>query len=83
MTVEQAKSARDDSIVTVTGRVVSRVTDDDYMFRDQTGEIMVEIDDHVWRGQKVTPESQVRISGEVDHERSRVKIEVRSLELLQ
>lgn len=81
-TVELAKAARDDSIVTLTGNIVTRISDDDYMFRDSTGEVSVEIDHHVWRGQEVTPETKLRISGEVDHERRGVKIEVRSLEIV-
>ena len=83
MTVLQAKSARDDSIVTLIGRVTSRISDDDYMFRDATGEIPVGIDDQVWRGQNVSPDKEVRISGEVDHERNGVRIDVRALELVQ
>jgi uncharacterized protein (TIGR00156 family) len=83
MTVQQAKSARDDSEVTLVGRITARISEDDYVFQDDTGEIPVEIDDHVWRGQKITPENQVQITGEVDHERNGIKIDVRSLDVVQ
>ncbi|MDO5537880.1 MAG: NirD/YgiW/YdeI family stress tolerance protein [Desulfovibrionaceae bacterium] len=56
--------------VCMTGRIVSKLaTDHDkYVFKDMTGEIVVEIDQKTFRGQTVTPESRVRVCGEVDAE---------------
>ncbi len=71
-TVRSASKKWDDSHVTLIGNIVSRVAgyDDIYMFRDATGTIMVEIDEDVFQrlGSRVTPETSVRISGEVDKE---------------
>ena len=54
--------------MTLTGHIVHRMPhdDDDYLFRDETGEIVVDIDHDVFRGQTVTPQTKVRITGEVD-----------------
>ena len=67
-TVASARKAWDDTYVTLAGYIVQRLSDDHYLFRDDTGEIVVEIDYHVFRGQTVTPQTKVRITGEVDKE---------------
>ena len=84
--VQQAKRMADDTIVTLTGNVVSHVTGtkDKYMFRDASGEIVVEIDYKYFRGQTVTPANTVRITGEVDKDFGRAaEIDVKLLEVLK
>ncbi|MBO4330255.1 MAG: YgiW/YdeI family stress tolerance OB fold protein [Rhodocyclaceae bacterium] len=84
-TVAEARKARDDTPVTLTGHIVQRLPhdDDDYLFRDNTGEIEVDIDHKVFRGQNVTPQTRVRISGEVDQEFMKAtSIDVEFLEVL-
>ena len=67
-TVAEARKAWDDTPVTLTGYIVQRMPhdDDDYLFRDDTGEIVVDIDHEIFRGRTVTPQTRVRITGEVD-----------------
>lgn len=84
-TVAQVKSMPDDTRVTLVGKIVSQLpgSDDKYMFRDNTGEIMVEIDFKRFRGQEVTPNNTVRISGEVDKDFGRApEIDVKQLDVL-
>lgn len=79
-TVKEALSARDDTMVTLRGNIISSLGDEKYMFKDSTGEIIVEIDDEDWYGVKVTPENTVEIYGEVDKEVfERTKIDVKSI----
>ena len=85
-TVAQAKRAFDDSWVVLTGHILRRAGGDHehYIFRDKTGEIIVDIDDKYFSGRTVTPQNLVRISGEVDKEiLERTKIDVKQLEILQ
>lgn len=85
-TVAQAKNMADDAIVTLTGNVVSKVTGkkDKYVFRDATGEMIIEIDHKRFRGQTVTPADTVRITGEVDKDFGRAaKIDVKMLEVVK
>lgn len=65
-TVQQAKSARVGRDVDIRGFVKSQIRRDQYVFRDKTGEIRVEIEPEVWRGRKVTPQTRVRLTGDVD-----------------
>ena len=75
-TVADAKNAYDDTYVELTGHIVNKVKDETYMFRDDSGDIMIEIDDEDFRGQEVTPETTVTIKGEVDKGWGDVEIEV-------
>ncbi len=65
-TVEEARKAPVDTYVTVTGNIVARLREDYYTFRDQTGEVRVEIEPSVWRNRKVGPDDKVRLVAEVD-----------------
>lgn len=52
--------------VTVVGHVVAHQREDYYLFRDGTGEMRVQIEDNVWRGRPVNPQTRVRLQGEID-----------------
>lgn len=68
-TVAQAlKASRDDMPVQLTGKIVSQVDDEEYIFQDATGQIKVEIDRKVWKGVNVTPNDIITIYGKVDKE---------------
>lgn len=85
-TVSEAKKLPDDSIVVLTGNIVAQVpgSDDNYIFRDSTGEIRVDIDHKYFRGQHVTPQNTVRISGEVDKDLGKApEIDVKQVEVLK
>lgn len=58
----------DDVRVKLTGFVINSLGDDKYTFRDETGEITVEIDNDKWFGLKATPTVKVIIDGEIDNE---------------
>jgi|GEM_PF-300138 len=80
-TVSAVKNAYDDAYVELDGYIVNKVRDEEYMFRDDSGEIMIEIDDEDFRGQAVTPQTEVTIKGEVDKDWNDVKIDVDMIEL--
>jgi uncharacterized protein (TIGR00156 family) len=82
-TVEQARSARVDTYVTVTGNIVAHLREDYYTFRDNTGEIRVEIESPVWRNREVGPDTTVRLLGEVDRNAAgTIYLWVESLEIV-
>ena len=83
-TVKAALAARDDTMVVLSGRIINSLGDEKYTFKDNTGEIIVEIDDDEWNGVKVTPDNIVEITGEVDKEWYKpTKIDVKSLRIKQ
>ena len=85
-TVAKALKAWDESPVLLTGNIVERLagSDDKYMFRDATGQVIVDIDHELFWGKTVTPANTVRIAGEVDKEMfEATKIDVKFLEILK
>ena len=76
VTVEQAKSMRDDAHVSLKGNIIQSLGDETYLFRDATGTIEVEIDNDDWRGVTATPDDVVVISGEIDREWAHASIDV-------
>lgn len=78
-TVKAALEAKDDSLVVLKGHIVQELGSELYLFRDNTGDIQIEIDNEDWMGQDVTPNDTVTIRGEVDAEWNSVKIDVDSI----
>lgn len=64
-TVAVVRSARLGSYITLTGNIVDHQRGNYYTFRDSSGTIRVEIEPDVWGGQKIGPETKVRLVGEV------------------
>lgn len=82
-TVAAAKKMKDNSWVTLEGNIVKQLREEQYLFRDSSGEIEIEIDKDKWKGRKVTPDLKIRISGEVEKEWFRsAEVDVKHIELL-
>lgn len=85
-TVKKALSSWDDAPVVLTGHITERLagSDDKYLFKDDTGQIVVDIDHEVFAGRNVTPQTRVRLSGKVDKDMMEpTKIDVKVLEILK
>ncbi|MDR3352913.1 MAG: NirD/YgiW/YdeI family stress tolerance protein, partial [Zoogloeaceae bacterium] len=67
-TVADARTLPDDARVVLQGHITRALGDEKYLFSDKTGEIVVEIDDKLWRGQRVEVKDTVEIRGEVDRD---------------
>lgn len=67
-TVAEALKMDDDTIVIVVGKIERSLGNEKYLFKDNTGTIVVSIDDDDWNGVTVTPENTVELHGEVDKE---------------
>ena len=80
VSVAQLKDLADDSWATLEGKLVKHLGGENYIFRDASGELEVEVDQDVWRGIEVGPDDLTRIGGEVDHSWNKTEVEVESLE---
>ncbi|GIU17126.1 MULTISPECIES: YgiW/YdeI family stress tolerance OB fold protein [unclassified Shewanella] len=80
-TVAVALEAKDDTQVLLMGYIVAGLGDEEYQFKDDTGEIVIEIDDRDWNGVEATPETKIVIQGEVDSGWSYTTIDVDSVKL--
>lgn len=80
----QVKDAKDDAPVKLEGTLVERLHKDKYTFRDASGTVVVDIDRKDFRGQTVTPETKIRIYGEVDAKWNREnEVDVDRLEVIR
>ena len=66
VTVAQVAEIRPGTQVILTGNFVQRYRQDYYRFRDETGEILVEVDRRLWRNRLIGPHTPVQITGEVE-----------------
>jgi uncharacterized protein (TIGR00156 family) len=82
-TVEQALKMKDDTFVTLQGKIEQRIGDEEYLFRDNTGIITVEIDDDKWGGLVVNPEDSIEIKGEVDKGWRKTEIDVSEIKKIK
>ncbi|MDR0645111.1 MAG: NirD/YgiW/YdeI family stress tolerance protein [Treponema sp.] len=74
-----AKGMKDGYPVTLQGKIERFFGDEKYLFTDDTGSIIVEIDNRLWRGLLVDQNDIVEITGEIDKDFTRTEIEVSSI----
>ena len=66
VTAAQAANLRDNVWARLRGSIEKKLSPDLYLFRDDSGAIVVEISDDEWDGQTITPSDIVEISGQID-----------------
>lgn len=85
-TVDEVMNAgwlTDGNKVTLNGHIIKSMGNDIYIFKDQTGEMRVEIESDEWRGQTITPKHKVQVIGEVEKNNSDVAVEVDSILIMK
>lgn len=83
--VASARNLPDDAPVLLTGNIVSQLAGSrkKYVFKDNTGEIVVEIAPKVFKGLRITPANTVRLSGKMDQDFGQEpEVEVNNLALI-
>jgi len=75
-TVQDAQNMSEDTMVMLQGNISKRVKKDQYLFNDNTGEMIVEIEGYAWNGQEVSPTDVITIVGEIDKDGNMTMIEV-------
>lgn len=74
--VNSALKAKDDTPVTLVGSIIKQIDDDEYLFKDNSGTIQIEVDKKAWNGQTITPQDTIEIRGKIDKDLSKTEIEV-------
>ncbi|MCC4833150.1 NirD/YgiW/YdeI family stress tolerance protein [Shewanella sp. 10N.7] len=75
-TAAKALEAKDDTPAVLTGYIVESLGDEEYRFKDDSGEIVVEIENDDWHGIQATPEIKLTIIGEIDSDWSSTSLDV-------
>lgn len=81
VSVAEAATLPDDTDVRLAGYIVESLGDEKYRFQDDSGSIIVEIDDDDWDGLEVSPGDRVEIAGEVEQEKRGAEIDVDTVRL--
>ncbi|KOE64384.1 YgiW/YdeI family stress tolerance OB fold protein [Aggregatibacter actinomycetemcomitans] len=76
----EAGSWQDDQYIILQGNIVKQVGKDDFIFKDVSGEIQVEIERKAWRGQDVSPSDEVKLYGEVDKSWNKTEVDIERVE---
>lgn len=83
VTVKDAQSMPDDTVLVLRGNIIKSLGDEKYTFQDETGTIVVEIDNDDWNGQTVAPTDTVTLYGEVDSGLFKTEIDVDRIQIVQ
>lgn len=76
VTVKEANELHDDAYVKMRGQIIKPSGGDRYIFRDDTDEITIEIENNIWRGLNIDANDVVEIIGKVDKEEGSIEIDV-------
>jgi len=82
VTINEARILPHDSWVILRGNIVSSISNKDYLFRDLSGEISVDIGSKEWRGNSVSVNDRIEIYGEVKVNRGQVHIKVHAVRII-
>lgn len=80
--VSKLKEVQDDHWIIIEGYIVKQLDKDTYLFRDHSHNVRVEIDEDVWQGRDVTPETRIRLFGEMDQSDQDVLVDVKKIVLI-
>ena len=75
-TVAEALKLNDDAYVTIQGNIVKQISEDKYLFKDETGSITVEIDQNKWLGQSVDVNDKLELTGEIEKNLTTTELDV-------
>lgn len=74
--VSEALKADDYTPVLLVGSIVKQIDSDEFIFKDSTGEVQIDVKKRAWGGQTITPQDTIEIQGKVDKEWSQTEIDV-------
>jgi|GEM_PF-337434 len=80
--VIEVNEVLDDQKVALQGNIIQQTDDDEFIFKDASGEMEIEIDQDKFANITVTPEDEVLIIGEADVDVFETTIEAEELQLV-
>ncbi|MDR1039739.1 MAG: NirD/YgiW/YdeI family stress tolerance protein [Deltaproteobacteria bacterium] len=78
-TIDSALAGAHRYDVTLVGNIVKHLGNDEYLFRDRTGEIVSIIHGDIWEGRNITPITNVWLTGKIKRHKRKIVFEVRSM----
>lgn len=78
----EVKNLPDDAVVYIQGYIVDNLGDDDYVFKDDSGTVNIEIDEDLIEGNTIVPDAVVFITATVDREGDITSLEAEEVDFL-
>ncbi|MGX2973506.1 YgiW/YdeI family stress tolerance OB fold protein [Ursidibacter arcticus] len=77
--VADAIKAVDDTSAVLVGSIVKQIDKNEFIFKDSTGEIQIDVSKRAWNGQTITPQDTIEIRGKVDKDWTQAEIDVKQI----
>lgn len=80
--ISDVKAMPDDTEVVIQGVIVQNLGDDNYLVKDDSGTVNIEIDEDLVQGNTITPEAAVLITATVDQEGNVTSLEAEEVQFV-
>ena len=80
--ISDVNNLPDDAEVVIQGVIVQNLGDDNYMVKDDSGTVNIEIDEDLIEGNTITPEAMVLITATVDKDDNVTSLEAEEVDFL-
>lgn len=82
ITVSDIPSKKDNARVSLVGHLINQVDEEYYTFQDETGKMVIEVHPNELVELTITPETRIKIIGEVDDGKHNAKVDVDHIVIL-
>ena len=80
--ISDVKAMPDDTEVVIQGVIVQSLGDENYLVKDDSGTVNIEIDEDLVHGNTITPEAEVLITATVDQEGNVTSLEAEEVQFM-
>ena len=80
--ISDVKAMPDDTEVVIQGVIVQNLGDEDYLVKDDSGTVNIEIDEDLVQGNTITPEAEVLITATVDQDDNVTSLEAEEVQFM-
>lgn len=80
--ISDVKAMPDDTEVVIQGVIVQNLGDENYLVKDDSGTVNIEIDEDLVQGNTITPETEVLITATVDQEGNVTSLDAEEIQFM-
>ena len=80
--ISDVKAMPDDTEVVIQGVIVQSLGDENYLVKDDSGTVNIEIDEDLVQGNTITPEAEVLITATVDQDGNVTSLEAEEVQFM-
>ena len=80
--ISDVKAMPDDTEVVIQGVIVQNLGDENYLVKDDSGTVTIEIDEDLVQGNTITPEAEVLITATVDQEDNVTSLDAEEIQFI-